>query len=103
MRLKLNTNNTKLMTTGTTTSLGTDNEDSEVRDCFCLLEATIDSKGPSNQKICHGPVLVKAAMKALEQIFRYCDVSTFAKSRIVGNCYTPGWILTKQDRKSLND
>lgn len=50
---------TKLMTTGITTSLRSDNEGTDVVDSFCLLGSTANSKGTSSQKYAENWSLVK--------------------------------------------
>ncbi|XP_053117089.1 uncharacterized protein LOC128329604 isoform X3 [Hemicordylus capensis] len=107
--LQLNIKKTKLLTTGTATSLRIDNEDIEVLDRFCLLESTVNSKGSSSQEISCRLALGRVEMKALERLFRCRDVSTPTKIRSVQTMVFPvtlygceNWTLKKQGRKNID-
>lgn len=50
-RLKLNVNETKLMTTGRTISFRIDNEDFKMVASFCILGSSITGTGTSGQEI----------------------------------------------------
>lgn len=59
------------MSTGTTTSLKIENENTKVVGSFCLLGSTRTSSEEIHCKL----TLNREAMKILEKIFRNCDVS----------------------------
>lgn len=80
MGLRLNTN-TKIIMTGSTTSLRTENKD-KVVDCFCLLESTINIKRTSSQETHCRPALGRT-LKALEEIFKCHEVCTLTNIRII--------------------
>lgn len=68
-----------IMITYTILNLKTDNEDTEVVvDNFCLLGLTLSKTTSSPEILCRLP-LGRIVMKALEKIFRYCDMFIASK------------------------
>lgn len=98
-------NGTKIKYKGTTTRPRTDNEYTEVMDCFCLLRLTINSKVINCQKICCRLAIGIITINALE---RQKQERMYCMPR--NNCVDNGFLcdtmksqtLKKQDRKRID-